>query len=118
MYQPLCDAISLILDVRRVTLSRIDKAVRLLVHVVDAVLVGDDVSLDQLVLLHQILDEGRPGLRPESDAELIGCQQGQLLAQPEIMVLQRGQVLAQLVGCQQGLHLTQPEVQVLQNKTS
>ena len=86
MYQPLCDAISLILDVSRVKLSRIDEAVRLLVHVVDAVLVGNDVSLDQLVLLHQILDGG--------------------------------QVLAELVGCQQGLHLAQPEVKVLRKKSS
>jgi len=53
------DEVALLQDVGGVELAGLDEAVRLVVHVLDAVLVGHDVSFHQLVLLHQVLHRGQ-----------------------------------------------------------
>ncbi len=54
----LVDGLPLLLDRARLKLARLYQGVCLGVHVLDAVLVGADVRLDELVLLDEVLDGG------------------------------------------------------------
>ena len=77
----LADVVTLVADVVRVKLTRVDKAVRLINHVLDPVLMGNDVCLHQLVLLHQVLHGGK------ILSNLVSGQNALNLAEPKVEIL-------------------------------
>merc|ERR1719341_184247 len=80
MSVPLADIIPLVLDISRVKLARVNKAVSLLIHILDTILMSDDISFNKLMLLHQILN------RSKILSNFISGENTFNLTQPEIKI--------------------------------
>jgi len=87
----LIDALTLLLDAGSIELAALHQGIGLVVHVLDAVFVRHDIRLDQLMLLHEVLDRGQILTR------ILSGQKTLDLAQPEVQILDSSDIGALLI---------------------